>query len=113
MNSEFTNDIKKIIKSSDTGGELAPGSVDRRYEPVGGINKHNAKIHSDSAYADKYKNLPFSFSKPKKSKPTYLKICANCGAYVNVTKNTVGIICTKCKTYSKVLEVDIESGKER
>jgi len=82
--------------------ELNPGSMGRRWIPEGGIQKHNEKIHRESKIADDYKNLPFKFSKPIKSKKHVIAKCKNCGYEIHVPKNTVGIICPECKKYSDV-----------
>ena len=89
-------------------GELSPGTSPRRWEPAGGINKHREKIHRESSYADKNKNLSFTFSKPRKSGPKQYMECTNCGHTVHVSINTVGIICIECKTYVNVKEVSTE-----
>lgn len=92
----------------DGCGELRPGVVGRRYDPVGGISKHKARIDSASKEADN-KNLPFSFRKPFKPKgrSTYIK-CDSCG-YISIgTTATVGKICLECKKYSSVSEVNFD-----
>jgi hypothetical protein len=108
MNNEFAKDIAKSVKSADmgSGAELTPGATGRRYEPVGGVAAHNKRIHTDSQYADHHKNLPFSFSKPKKAARGKVYACANCGKIVQATVNTVGIVCRGCNQYSKVEEID-------
>jgi ribosomal protein S27AE len=108
MNKEFNKHINKVVANTEINTELSPGSAGRRYEPVGGVQKHNERIHRESAYVDKYKNLPFEFSKPKKPKKVVTKVCSNCGTYVSVTKHTIGVICNKCHTYAKVKEVTVE-----
>ena len=82
--------------------ELSAGSTARRFEPVGGLKKHNERIHRESACADSNLNLPFSFSKPKKSGRTEVKKCSGCGELVLVPVNTVGIICRECGKFEKV-----------
>jgi DNA-directed RNA polymerase subunit RPC12/RpoP len=89
-------------------GELSPGSTPRRWEPEGGVRKHNERIHRESNFADQYKNLPFSFSKPRKSGRKEYMACTNCGHIVHLSVNTVGIICNECKTYNEVKEVSFE-----
>lgn len=89
-------------------GELSPGSTPRRWEPEGGVRKHNEKIHRESQFVDKHKKLPFSFSKPSRStRKTYME-CTKCGHIVHISINTVGIICNECKTYNDVREVSFE-----
>lgn len=108
VNSEFSKDISKHLDKTSISTELEPGATPRRYEPSGGIEKHNKKIHSDSEYADKYKDLPFSFSKPATSvnKRTVIKSCSNCGEPASVHENCVGIVCSECKQYASVVEVE-------
>ena len=78
-------------------GELSPGSTPRRWEPEIGINKHREKIHRESKYADNHKNLPFSFSKPKKVGRRTLFACSECGHVIYTGVNAVGMICPECK----------------
>ena len=107
-NKAFIQDVSKGIKNSDLGGsrELTPGAVGRRYEPEVGVQKHNERIHKESKWADDNKNLPFTFSKPKKAQRQKLVKCKNCGALKYVNKTTVGIICNECKEYSGVEEIN-------
>lgn len=86
-------------------GELSPGTTGRRWEPEAGVNKHNEKIHRESRYADEHKDLPFTFSKPKKAGRRQYMECDTCGYIVYVSINTVGIICNECKSYVSVKEV--------
>ncbi len=104
VNSELQNDVKRHLAKQTISTEL-PSGTDRRYEPSSGIKKHNERIHSETAYTDKYKNLDFSFSKPKKEKRTIIKLCSNCESPVSVATNCVGIICRSCGKYSNVIEV--------
>lgn len=107
VNSEFVKDIAKAVNKEKINQILDPGSTPRRYEPVGGIGKHIDKIHKESRYADHYKNLPFTFSKPKKPKGRSVYVsCDNCGHIMTATVVTVGVICPNCKKFSCVSEVD-------
>lgn len=107
MNDEYSKNIAKHLKKQNMG-ELAPGTTARRYEPNEGVNNLNKRIHKESEYIDKHKDMPFTFSKPKKAKISVTKICKNCKEPVSVNKDTVGVICRYCKTYSQVEEVTIE-----
>lgn len=115
VNSEFKKDISRIMRNSNSGQfgsqELEPGTG-RRYEPSIGTKKHNERIHRESKLADDNKNLPFSFSKPKKSGRSKLVRCCNCGNVTSATINTVGIVCTKCNQYSSVEEYVWTEAKE-
>ena len=107
MNNEFIKDLTKGIVNADVGKqELTPGATGRRYEPQGGVANHNARIQKESKQMDVYGNLPFTFSKPKKDSKNKLVKCTNCGTIKYVNKNTVGVICSNCKTYAAVQEVD-------
>lgn len=86
-------------------GELTPGATKRRWEPEEGVTKLNERIHKESKYLNDHKNLEFNFSKPKKASKREWKKCLKCGHVSYVPKNTVGIICSKCKQYSSVEEV--------
>lgn len=101
---QFQKDVARSLNNLSIG-ELSPGSTDRRYEPACGLKKHRERIHKESKFADDYKNLPFTFSKPKKNPRRTYKICNNCGSVIYVNVNTVGIICSSCKQYSSVREV--------
>jgi len=106
MNDQYIKDLQKnIVKSQPLQQEL-PAGTPRRYEPTLGVKKHNERIHNESRYLDHYKNLPFTFSKPHKSKgrTSYVK-CDNCGNITPATTVTVGIICKKCNKFSSVKEV--------
>lgn len=81
--------------------KLNPGSIKPRYDPEGGWRKHKERIHRESKIADN-KNLPFTFSKPKKAKKQITAKCKNCGYIASVPQNTVGMICPECKKYSAV-----------
>ncbi len=83
-------------------GTLTPGATPRRWEPEGGIGKHNKKIHRESRHADEHKDLPFTFSKPRKAGRRQHMECDRCGYIVYVSINTVGIICNECNAYVSV-----------
>lgn len=85
--------------------ELDPSSTKRRWEPEGGVSKHNEKIHRESRFASHHKNLPFTFSKPVHGERSKFVECINCGYKTFVSKNTVGMICSSCKKYTAVKEV--------
>lgn len=85
--------------------ELNPGSTKPRYEPEGGWRKHRERIHRESKIVDDNKNLPFTFSKPTRSKRQVTAKCKNCGYIVFVPQNTVGLICPECKKYSAVEKI--------
>lgn len=82
--------------------ELDPGMTKRRWTPEGGVQRHNERIHHDSRLVDHHKNLPFTFSKPTRAKKSKLVECTNCGYTTSVSKNTVGMICHRCKKYVTV-----------
>lgn len=107
MNDEYSKNIAKHLKNQGMG-ELEPGTTGRRYEPAEGVNNLNKRIHKESEYTDRNKNMPFTFSKPKKAKRSVVRICSNCKRLVSVNKDTVGIICRYCKEYASVEEVYIE-----
>lgn len=85
--------------------EIAPGSADRRYDPEIGLGKHRERIHRESKRSDE-KNLPFTFSKPKRGSPSnVLYECEECGDELFSGKNTFMVICTTCKAVRKVVKV--------
>ena len=109
VNSEFIKDVKKGIEKTKVNQVLEPGTTPRRYEPEGGVAKHNQRIHKESRYADEYKNLPFKFRKPPKpmGRTTYM-ICDNCGKPYRGNTATYGIICNNCHKFSTVSQVTEE-----
>lgn len=106
VNSEFSKDVSRALKKESVGSELSPGSVGRRYEPEGGVRRHNERIHKESKFVDNWKNLPFNFSKPKKNGKTSYVQCNNCGHVTVASINTVGKICSNCKSYSPVTHLE-------
>ena len=103
-NIQKIRDITKYLNNNTVSTELPAGAT-RRYEPEIGVKKHNERIHKESAYADSYKNLPFTFSAPKKNKSSILKQCTNCESLVYVHKTCVGVVCKTCNKYSSVKEI--------
>lgn len=85
-------------------GELSPGSTSRRWIPEGGLQKHRDRIHRESKKADE-KNLPFTFSKPKKDKKSDDFNCAECGRGFSAPKNTIMCICPDCKKVTKAVRI--------
>ena len=83
-------------------GELYPGTTERRWEPEGGLKNHQERIHRESRYVDEHKNLPFEFSKPRKTGSRKYMKCSKCGHIVYVSVNTIGIICKECNAYVSV-----------
>jgi hypothetical protein len=69
---------------------------------VMGKKKYREMIHKDSKKADQ-KNLPYTFSRPKKDKPlnTYFK-CEKCSRESAVSEETYMVICAACKHLNKV-----------
>jgi len=107
VNSALSDDINKHMAKTTISTELEPGSP-RRFEPNEGVGNLNKRIHKESAFVDKYKDMPFSFGKPQfaTEKKHVVKLCGNCKAPVSVATNCVGVICRKCNTYASVIEVD-------
>lgn len=109
MNEQFIKDISKGIKNTSLNQELLPGATPRRYEPEGGIKRHNERIHRENKQADDWKNLPFSFGKPNKPKGRSIIVqCDNCGQLTSGTTATAGIICNGCGSFSTVSEVLVD-----
>jgi ribosomal protein S27E len=109
VNSEFSKDIAKGINKYKINQKLEPGSTPRRYEPECGIRKHSERIHRESKYADQNMNLPFSFKKPPKPRGRSVYVaCDRCGHITSATTVTVGVICSKCKVFSTVSEVNFD-----
>lgn len=102
MNKQLQKDITKHLKNVNVSSELPPGADKRRYEPEGGLGNHNKRIHKESDWAKKNKNLPFSFRKPPKPVGRSKGFeCPECGAYLSGTDKTVCIICSGCNKLIK------------
>ena len=81
--------------------EVSPGSK-RRWEPEGGISKHNERIHKESKQADN-KNLPFSFRKPNKPLGRSMEVvCPYCSKICSINDKTTAVICGSCKKFFKI-----------
>ncbi|MFA5397404.1 MAG: hypothetical protein WC346_15450 [Methanogenium sp.] len=76
-------------------------NMERRWIPEEGLKKYREKIHKSSKLADA-KNLPFTFSKPKRGSSGYFE-CAECGRGFFSGKNTVMVICPICKKLTKAV----------
>jgi hypothetical protein len=111
VNDEFAKDIKKALSKEKIGSDLEAGTTPRRYEPAQGVQKHNERIHKESKTIDQ-KGMPFTFSKPSKTiKRQAKKVCTNCDHEVFVAPNCIGMICSNCKTYASVKEVEVEGSE--
>lgn len=109
INKEFLNSCEKaVLHKAGAKQSISPGTIGRRWIPSGGLKKHNEKIHRESKFADDHKNLPFSFSKPRKPRgiPTFV-VCNNCGYIIRATSVTVGLICPSCNKFSSVTKVKV------
>jgi len=72
-----------------------------------GDRKYRERIHRDSKYADSNKNLPYSFSKPKKDKPCRVPFtCVHCGRESAHTEETIAVICGGCNHLTVVRTVE-------
>jgi uncharacterized membrane protein len=67
-----------------------------------GTKAYREKIHKETKFARDHKNLPFTFSKPKKYKSNnVLFICPVCEDEIFITEDTIMVICDRCKTLSR------------
>ena len=72
-----------------------------------GSKKYREMIHKDSKRIDDHANLPFTFGKPSKPKPTNtLFTCSNCGHESYVCEETLLVICSSCKHITRMREVE-------
>ncbi len=108
VNDAFVKDLtKRLVSDTSSRSEIAPGSMGRRYEPEGGIRRHNERIHRESALTDKRGNMPFTFSKPSKQVGrNATKVCSECGHFAAVKESTISMICSSCKKYVKVITLE-------
>jgi len=74
---------------------------DRRWIPEEGLGKYRERIHKESKFADDYKNLPFKFSKPRRSRRREFFKCVECGNEIYAPKSTIMAVCTVCKKVTK------------
>jgi hypothetical protein len=84
-----------------------------------GTKKYREMIHKDSKRLDDSGSLPFTFSKPRKSKHETRdrQLVCPCGQVWAIHKNVCGIVCAKCNVYrsvsdSLVLEEENLDGNE-
>lgn len=72
-----------------------------------GARRYRERIHRESKFADDHKNLPYKFSKPKKSKPSNTHYeCEECSRDFWVNEDTVIVICGHCKHMNRVKKMD-------
>lgn len=94
-------DFKRFSSREDSPNREAPNSHSR------GSKKYKEMVHKKTKELDKYRNLPFQFSKPPKRtqrrRDVYFQ-CANCDEVHAVNKYTKGIVCGNCKSYQSVVE---------
>ena len=96
MNKQRIKDLHRSIKDEPVKQVLEPGSTGRRYEPIGGVRKHNESIHRESKIADDWKNLPFKFSKPRKAGRQMWASCVVCSHVIRCGVNTIMMACPEC-----------------
>lgn len=74
---------------------------------------HKEKIHKESKFADNNKNLPFEFSKPKKSKPNRdVYQCDKCDRVIPMDASRTCVIVCVCKNFMIVEEARINVVRE-
>lgn len=62
--------------------------------------QHKEKIHRESKFADDHKNLPFTFSKPKKSKPNRdVYQCGKCDRIIRMDASRTHAIACRCGNF--------------
>lgn len=110
MNEQFVRDVAKAVKEVKLNQVLEPGVTPRRYTPALGEKRHRERIKQESKIADS-KNLPFTFSKPRKAGRSSYFTCDNCGYTFSSSVNTIGVVCNECKKFSTCTELpdDAES----
>ncbi len=67
--------------------------------------KYWERIRRESKLADE-KNLPFTISKPKKTRPHNTGYICKCGEVLWLTKVTYMVICSSCNQLSKTEELE-------
>ncbi len=74
---------------------------------------HKEKIHRDSKFADNNKDLPFTFSKSKKSKPNRdVYQCSKCERVIPMDASRTHAIVCRCNNFIVVEEVMINVVRE-
>ena len=82
---------------------------------IKGTKKYLEMIDRDSKVSDRFKNLPFTFSKPlKRTQPRrdIFHVCDNCAELTAVNKNTAGRVCGGCRKYTSVNETNTFATEE-
>lgn len=68
-----------------------------------GPKAYKNRIKRDSEFADKSKDLPYSFSKPKKTKPARVYVeCGDCSKDLFVTDEAILVVCGSCKGITRI-----------
>lgn len=78
---------------------------ERRWIPEKGTQAYKDRIHKESKLADEHKNLPFTFSKPRRAKATDIFVC-DCGHTFSAPKGIIMFVCSNCKQLKKVNKED-------
>lgn len=69
---------------------------------------HREKIHRESKFVDNNKNLPFTFSKPKKPKPDRdVYQCNRCDRVIPMDASRTHVIICRCKNFMVIEEARI------
>jgi len=82
---------------------------------IKGTKKYREMIDRDSKNADRFKNLPFKFSKPpKRTRPRrdIFHVCDCCAELTTVSKYTAGRVCPGCRKYTSVNETNTFATEE-
>ena len=73
---------------------------------VMGKQNYRNMIHKDSKRLDDQGNLPFTLSKPQKSKPLNTAFnCEKCGRESAVSEESLIVICGGCKHLNKIKSI--------
>ena len=97
----------KLGNWHDTIGTDAENSPHREApnRHIKGSKKYKEMIDRDSKNADRWKNLPFTFSKPpKRTRPRedIYHVCDSCHHISMVSRFRAGQVCKGCKSYASV-----------
>lgn len=68
-----------------------------------GPSAYKKKIAGDNRTSKGNKDLPYNFSKPKKSKPLKVAVeCKDCGKMLFVSEDSVLVVCGGCGSVTRI-----------
>lgn len=93
-------------------GESSPKLYPERYKEYL-TKKRREQIHKESKFAGDHKNLPFTFSKPKKPTPHRdIYQCEECGHILHISASRTHAVICRCNNFIIIEEDKINVVRE-